>query len=111
MNHATVSTESAVQVRSDVSACPTRIGPHFSDIWTDAQHSRTAFFQSFFGAAWQAVSRSLTMFSRNKNEAEPRKLSMAPQGPPAALPQSIDRSESQAIRSTEIIHWFLSFGG
>jgi hypothetical protein len=111
MNHESVSTESAGQVRSDVSACPTRTGPHFSDIWTNAQHSRTAFVRSLFGAAWQAVSRSLMMFSRDKNEAGPRELSRALESPPAALPQSTGRSESQAIRKMEINHWFLSFGG
>jgi hypothetical protein len=111
MNHESVSTARAVQVRSDVSACPTRTGPHFSDIWADAQHSRTAFIRSFVWTARQAANRFLTIFPRNKNVAKSQKLSRAPESPPAALPQSTGRSESQAIRKMEINHWFLSFGG
>jgi hypothetical protein len=30
--------------------------PHFSDVWANAQRSRTAFIRSFISAAWQRFS-------------------------------------------------------
>ena len=32
---------------------PADSSPHFSDVWANAQQSRTAFFRWFVSAAWQ----------------------------------------------------------
>jgi hypothetical protein len=96
---------------STTRACPDQASPHFSDIWTDAQHSRTAFIRSYVRAAWRAAGRSLKIFSRHKKQAEPQKISRAFQSAATAVPSSFDQSESQVIPTMEINHWFLSYGG
>ena len=35
---------------------PTDTGPYFSDVWANAQRSRTAFIRSFFWPVWQRFS-------------------------------------------------------
>ena len=39
---------------------PTDSSPHFGDVWTDAQRSRSAFIQWFVSAVWQRFSDTKT---------------------------------------------------